>query len=320
MRPSAPVTPRNVAVIIPVYRAHFLLEALDSVFAQARQPDEVVVIDDGSPDQEALRSAVAQYSDRIRLLTQPNSGAGAARNNGVRSTTAELVAFLDADDRWAPEYLERQLEQLDAHPECDIAYSDAVYVGDTPCAGRRFTDTCPSRGEVTATSLLALECHIPLSAVLARRQVLVDAGLFDPSLKRGQDFDLWLRLALRGVRFTRQPDVLMLHRIHEDNLSGSHVTRMHRAANVFRKAMTDQPLTPEQRAIAARQIRRFEAEIALEEGKELLSRGDFAAASRALADAHRFVRRWKIGAALIGLRVAPNLFRRMYLARALQRA
>ena len=145
-------------------------------------------------------------------------------------------------------------------------------------------------------------------------------GLFDVSLRRGQDFDLWLRMALSGVRFTHHPAVLMHHRIHPDNLSGSHGSRMMRAKAVFTKAIEALPLTPAQLAIARQQVERFEAELAIESGKELLSRGDVAAARDALTRALRTVRRWKVGAALLGLRLAPHLFRRFYMARSLQRA
>jgi glycosyltransferase involved in cell wall biosynthesis len=320
MRSAVPAGRDRLAVIIPVYTARFLSEALDSVFSQTRAPDEVILVDDGSPEQEALAHAVATYGDRIRLLRQPNSGAGAARNLALKATDADLVAFLDADDRWAPHYLATQIDELAAHPGCAVVYSDAVYFGDTPVAGRRFAEVCPSRGEVTATALLALDCQIPFSAVVARRQVIADVGYFDVRLRRGQDFDLWLRLALRGVRFTYHPAVLMEYRVHEDNLSGSHISRMQRASYVFAKAIADLPLTAEQRRLARDQIRRFEAEIAIEHGKELLSRGDFAAARAALGQARRTARRWKVNAALIGLRVAPHLFRRFYLARALERA
>src|SRR5262245_2734560 len=99
----------RVAVIVPVYSARYLSEALESIFFQSRLPDEVIVIDDGSPDQGALESALAQFGDRIRLLRQPNQGAGAARNAGILASSAELVALLDADDRWLPDFLSEQV-------------------------------------------------------------------------------------------------------------------------------------------------------------------------------------------------------------------
>jgi glycosyltransferase involved in cell wall biosynthesis len=98
----------TVSVVIPAYNAEaYLREALDSVFAQTRPPDEVVVVDDGSTDRTS--EVAASYGDRVRLLRQPNRGEAAARNAGVLAARGALIAFLDADDTWLPRYLESQL-------------------------------------------------------------------------------------------------------------------------------------------------------------------------------------------------------------------
>jgi glycosyltransferase involved in cell wall biosynthesis len=305
----------DVAVVIPVYHTAYLAEALESVFAQVRPPREVIVVDDGAPDRAAIVRAQNRWPGGFRLVSQPNAGAGAARNQGILATDAEFIAFLDADDRWDPEYLATQMRALASRPECDVAYADALYFGDTPLAGSRFMDVCPSRGPVTPLSLLRLECHIPLSATVARRRALLDAGMFNAAMRRGQDFDMWLRLALSGVKFACNPTVLMHHRIHENNLSGSVTARLERSVSVFTSALADLPLDDAQRAAATRQLRRFEAELAVERGKALLASGDFTAARRALSDA-RGVAGWKVMAALIGLHVAPQLTRKLYLSRA----
>jgi glycosyltransferase involved in cell wall biosynthesis len=310
---NVPVTER-VAVIIPVYHAAYLSAALASALRQTRPPDEVIVIDDGAPDRQALADALAPHAHRLRLLSQANRGAGAARNAGIRASDASLVAFLDADDEWLPDYLERQLATLAAHPECDVAYADATFVGDTALQGRRFSQLAGWE-PVTATSLLALRCHIPLSGSIARRDALCRAELFDESLRRGQDFDLWLRLALRGASFAQTRRPLVRHRVHGHNLSGSQASRLERARTVFLKALETRPLTTEQRTLARSQVRRFESELALERGKELLQQGDVGGARHLLEHAHRTLRRWKVGAALLGLRIAPHLVRRVYMGR-----
>lgn len=90
----------DVTVIIPVYRATFLDEALASVMSQHRPPEEIIVIDDGSPDQAAIAWALARSPGRITAIRQANGGAGAARNAGLAAARTEWVAFLDADDGW----------------------------------------------------------------------------------------------------------------------------------------------------------------------------------------------------------------------------
>jgi glycosyltransferase involved in cell wall biosynthesis len=304
----------RVAVIIPVYRARYLGEALESVFFQSLTPDEVIVIDDGSPDQEEIDRLAAAFEGRIRLLRQTNQGAGAARNAGIRATSAELIALLDADDRWLPDFLAEQVPLMNACRHVHVSYTNAMYIGRTPLAGRTFMSTCPSRGEVTLESLLAQECTVPLSATIARRAAMMRTGLFDPALRRGQDFDLWLRMASNGARFTYSEKILALRRLHDENLSGTQVNEIERALNVFVKTLATMDLSVTERAAAERRVRALTIGLARERGKERLVHGDFAAARVHLEAVARQCG-WKVRAALLALHLAPALVRRFYVAR-----
>src|SRR5215212_5269413 len=103
----------SVSVVIPAYNvAPYIPETLNSVFAQTFTEFEVIVVDDGSPDGEELERALKPYLDRVRYVRQENRGAGAARNRGVREARGEFIAFLDSDDLWMPEYLEKQVRFL----------------------------------------------------------------------------------------------------------------------------------------------------------------------------------------------------------------
>src|SRR5215213_6400356 len=111
-----------VAAIIPVYNgASQIQRSIESVLAQTRQVDEVIVIDDGSTDQTA--DVVRSYGDRVRLLQQKNAGVAAARNHGMREARSQWIAFLDHDDAWLPEKIEEQLGALEAKPEARVCYS-----------------------------------------------------------------------------------------------------------------------------------------------------------------------------------------------------
>jgi glycosyltransferase involved in cell wall biosynthesis len=305
----------RVAVIIPVYRASFLGEALESVFEQTRPADEVIVIDDGSPDQQLLSQAVEPYGDRITLLRQANGGAAAARNTGLNAATADFAAFLDADDRWLPNFLHDQISFLMATPDTDMVYADATITGDTPAAGRTFMTMCPSHGEVTLESLLAQECNVLTSTVVVRRSLAMQAGLFDVDLRRGQDFDLWLRLVSRGAKVRYQHRVLAMRRLHGDNLSGTRLNELERALHVFGKAMRTLSLSTRERGIAARRVRELQGELAREQGKERLALGDFTGARRSIEQASRVVPSWKLKVVQLGLLLAPKLLRRVYLSR-----
>ena len=119
-----------VSVIIPAFRAsRDIPVALDSVFAQTFADFEVIVVDDGSPDSAELKAAIAPYRSRLQFIQQANRGAGAARNAGIRAARGRFIAFLDADDRWAPEFLARQVYFLEANRTCALVY--------LRCAGQR---------------------------------------------------------------------------------------------------------------------------------------------------------------------------------------
>ena len=106
----------TVSVIITAYRAaHTINRAIDSLLTQTRLPDEILVVDDGSPDD--LATALSRYGERVKLIRKPNGGAASARNLGIERSRGELVAFLDADDYWEPKKLQKQLEILQAYPQ-----------------------------------------------------------------------------------------------------------------------------------------------------------------------------------------------------------
>jgi glycosyltransferase involved in cell wall biosynthesis len=314
--PDTSTSRGRVAAVIPVFRAGFLAKALQSVMRQTRPPDEVIVVDDGSPDREAVAAAVAPFATRVTLIEQPNQGAAAARNRGMASTTAEYIALLDADDEWYPTFLEEQLATLSAHPDIDLVYSDGLITGHTALAGQRFMQSCPSTGPVTLESLLAQRCTVLLSGVVMRRRAALAVGGFDLGIRRGQDFDLWLRMAHHGSQLAYTSQVLVLRRIHGENLSGTSVNEQERPLRVLEKALTTMQLTPQQRHIAQERIRHLRFTLAREHGKEFLMKGDFARARQEFLNARADAFSWKISAALLGLRIAPNLMRRLYLMRA----
>lgn len=207
----------RVSVVISAYNAAaYLGEAIESVLAQTRPADEIVVVDDGSTD--ATATVARGYANRgVRLVQQPNQGAGASRNRGIRETSGELLAFLDGDDLWLPQKLERQLAYLAAHPEAALVscirwhWSQASderhieYFGVRP--GRSLRHENVVRNVVGNPSM-----------TLIRRAVLDVVGGFDTSLRWGQDWELFMRIAEHGpIGFVNEP--LMVYRWHPGGLS-----------------------------------------------------------------------------------------------------
>lgn len=186
-----------VSVIIPAYNAAgFVRRAVDSVLAQTCADFELLVVDDGSTD--GTRDVLASYGAKLRVLAQPNGGPAAARNHGLRYAQGDYVAFLDADDHWLPQKLERQLQLMSARPDvgfCSTATSVVTEAGapagDWPCGvgSGPLPDLLFMRSAAVSGST---------SGVLARRVLLMELGGFDVTLRGFEDPDLWIRLAAQA--------------------------------------------------------------------------------------------------------------------------
>ncbi|MCL6714225.1 glycosyltransferase [Pseudomonas sp. R2.Fl] len=187
----------EVSTIIPTYnRRDLVVRAIETVLAQTRAVDEIIVIDDGSTDgtEQLLR---ARYGDRVRYVWQANAGVSAARNHGMRLASGRYFALLDSDDEWLPEKTERQLAWLEAHPEAGMVLCDVERVDSE---GRlidvfRRRDVIREDGQVLRW-VIHNPALAPASAIL-RREVFEDIGGFDESLRTAEDIDFHLRIAQR---------------------------------------------------------------------------------------------------------------------------
>nr|WP_298151456.1 glycosyltransferase [uncultured Pseudoxanthomonas sp.] len=185
----------EVSVIIPTYNRRALVpRAIDSVLAQTRAVEEIIVVDDGSTDGtgDMLRE---RYGDRVRHVWQPNAGVSAARNHGMRLARGRYLALLDSDDEWMPEKTALQAAFLDARPEfgmvvCDVERIDGDY---------RHIDVFRRREVIREDGwalrwLLHNPALIPASVML-RRQVVEQLGGFDEALHTAEDLEFHLRVA-----------------------------------------------------------------------------------------------------------------------------
>lgn len=209
-----------VSVIIPTHdRLDMLREALDSVAQQSVHATEVIVVDDGSS--ENIAAGVADHPARPRVLRQPQLGPAAARNHGLREARADFVAFLDSDDLWRPEKLERFWEALHGRSDNPILYGpmSPIDAARRPVAGR--TKPCHD-GWITRSLFASSFVHVP--TVFCARKTLLDAGGFDERLPVCEDYDLWLRLSVDHP-FALIDEPLALRRLHDHRLSKGCMSR-----------------------------------------------------------------------------------------------
>ncbi|MGQ0760404.1 MAG: glycosyltransferase family 2 protein [Acidobacteriota bacterium] len=297
----------TVTVITTAYNVSaYIGEALSSVLAQTFTDYEVVVVNDGSEDQEELNEALAPYRDSIVYVCQENRGLAAARNSGLKIARGRYAAFLDADDIWEPDFLKQQVEFIEREVY-DLVYANALLFGDRCFEGRTFMDIAPSHGEVTFRSLISGKCNIIGSAVLARREALFDAGLFDEDLRNAQDFDLWIRMTLSSARLGYQRRVLARYRYREGSLSGDATNRINRELRVYRKILAEYDITTAQRLEVESAIRRGDRELHLVQGKEFLNRREFPQALESFRKARAIGSNWKLRLCCVLLAIAPNL-------------
>jgi glycosyltransferase involved in cell wall biosynthesis len=186
----------NVAVVIPVRdRAAMVVEAIASVAAQSYRDFGVVVVDDGSRDgsADAAEAALAEAALPARVLRQPGRGVAAARNAGAGVLDARWIAFLDSDDLWLPRKLERQMAWLGARPAYRLAQTEERWIEH----GRHRNPRVWHRKEERVFRRSVERCLVSPSAVVVRRDLWDEEGGFDESFPVCEDYELWLRLALR---------------------------------------------------------------------------------------------------------------------------
>ena len=220
-----------VSVVIPTYKRPLFLErAISSVLQQTYTNWEIIVVDDneaGSDYRRETEHLMAQYSSDARInyvQHSLNRGGGAARNTGIEASQGEYVAFLDDDDTWLPQKLEKQLSLYETSPTCLVVYTgyQNVYFD-----GRPTTINLPVlRGNILK-DLLKQNKVSTTSTLLCRRATLVEVGMFDAHFPASQDYDLYLRLA-QTCRFDYVNEPLVIfHRHQQGNISNNVKSKLH---------------------------------------------------------------------------------------------
>jgi len=228
----------RVSVVIPAFNyARYLPAAIESVLAQTHAEFELLVVDDGSTDE--TRGVVAHYRDaRVRYVWQENAGLSAARNTGIREAHFEYVAFLDADDFWAPQFLERVLQRFaELGPEFALIATDAnrVDVEGRPLPANKHARAGDAWfGELRARDF-CLRNRPLSSSVVIRRAAFAECGGFDPVLKSSEDRDMWIRITERHrAWFVAEP--LASIRRHGSNMSRNAPRMQRNSSTVIARA------------------------------------------------------------------------------------
>jgi teichuronic acid biosynthesis glycosyltransferase TuaG len=228
------VTPSTVAVTIAAYNAEaYIVEALDSVAAQTRRPDQLIVVDDGSTDRtaERVRHWAGTTGLHVELLQQENRGLPGSRNRSIRHARTELIALLDADDVFLPEHLASGVRAFEHGRDVVLAFADAEafdtggVVRPSLLAGTLLESLSHEQGldglrtlNGSVYSSLLWGNYVPVGTTIFRRDAAERAGLYDEAFRFADDRDFYLRLSRMG-RFAYYPRIALRKREHGENLT-----------------------------------------------------------------------------------------------------
>ena len=212
----------TVDVIIPAYNAaKYLPAAIESVIAQTFEDWRILLVDDGSTDNtaEIVAPFVERLGDKLKDIRQANRGVSAARNCAFRHSSAEFLAFLDADDIWLPCRLSESLKCFENQPQVGLAYGFLSRITQNGQIVDTFADRQQNGEGFIAPYIYMRRVDMPCSTVMLRKKCIDEVGGFDEALVAAEDRDLWLRIAFR-YQVALAPKVVAHYRISPESLTG----------------------------------------------------------------------------------------------------
>jgi glycosyltransferase involved in cell wall biosynthesis len=226
------MTAPKISVIIPVFNTEkYVARAIESVLSQTLKPAEIIVVDDGSTDNSI--EAVRRFLPKVKIITQQNKGAGAARNTGIKQASTEYLAFLDADDLWAPQKLHIQTEFHKKNPEIEMVFG-TVQQFISPELNEQHQN-------MLREELKTMPGFVP-GTLLIKKETFFRVGLFNENLVLGEFVDWFSRAKDLGFNYAIIDDIVLKRRIHTTNtglLKKNHVTEYTRVLRHLLKNKRD---------------------------------------------------------------------------------
>ena len=243
----------SVTVILPTWnRAEWLKTAIDSVLKQTFRDFELIVVDDASTDSTA--KILEHYYGKINtIIFTENLGVSAARNEAISKSDSEWVAFLDSDDLWHPEKLQRQINQTKLRQGIPIHFTDEIWIRNGIRVNPKKKHQ-KQEGWIFQQSLAL--CLMAPSTVLLRRELLEVHGLFDERLPVCEDYDLWLRLCAHNPVALLNEKLMTRHGGHMDQLSQSDWAIDRYRVQSINKILKTEKLRPEDQSSAIQMLQK----------------------------------------------------------------
>ena len=207
----------NISVVIPTYnRIELLKRSIDSVINQTIKPSEIIIVDDGSND--GTEAMVKKKYDSLKLIKQKNKGASAARNTGIKASSGEWICFLDSDDEWKNNKLEKQITFVANNSDYKFFHSNEIWIKN----GKRINQKKKHKkygGDIFKKCLDM--CRISPSSVLINKNIFEEIGFFNENLVVCEDYELWLRICDQYKVFFIDEPLIIKYGGHQGQLSYS---------------------------------------------------------------------------------------------------
>ena len=207
----------NISVVIPTYnRKELLKRSIDSVINQTIKPSEIIIVDDGSND--GTEAMVKKKYDSLKLIKQKNKGASAARNSGIKASSGEWICFLDSDDEWKNDKLEKQIAAVANNSDYKFFHSNEIWIKN----GKRINQKKKHKkygGDIFKKCLDM--CRISPSSVLIDKSIFEEIGFFNENLVVCEDYELWLRICDKYEVFFIDEPLIFKYGGHQGQLSYS---------------------------------------------------------------------------------------------------
>lgn len=227
-----------ITIIIPTFnRRRYLREAIDSVMSQTVDEWELLIIDDGSTDMTGDFVKDTYTDPRIKYFRQENQGQSVARNKGIFGSSGKYICFLDSDNRWYSNKLQRQLEEIENHPNFDVVYGDSHVIDG---AGDIISSKNMARYSGRVTAKLLADNFISMNTTMTRSQIIKDIGGFNTNNRWDEDYELWLSISINSA-FLYVPEYFGEYRIMGDQISDDKESRIQANERLILKFVAENP-------------------------------------------------------------------------------
>lgn len=274
----------KVSVIMPCFNAEkYISESIESVLNQTYENFEIILVDDSSTDNtpNIIKKYVQKHGDKLKYISQPNQGPSAARNNGVRNSTGDLIAFLDSDDIYVKDSLEKKIMKLKSDKELTLVYSDAFIIYESELTNYHYKKIVEKFYEGYVFPQLMVNNFICTSTVMLKKEVFNSIGYFNEKIKGVEDYEFWLKISKKDFKIGLVDEPLTYYRIRKGSLTDNNLKNVEDLISVFNKFLnTNDDTNNRDKQLIKNNLKRYHSEFFILKAKSYLASKNYSMARK----------------------------------------